>query len=548
MNDKQKAELFRDMFKCRPDVYGRQKIFPDGRRAYYPVCGNAFTKGCHLGTNDGISCSDCTIQKYTPVTNESVLMHIHGKEAHSLYPVCLDGNVNFAAADFDCKEGREDEGYFFSDVQKFAAVLKGWGVHYGLARSTTNGFHGYMFMDRPILAAKARAIILEAFDKAGFMELSRRGVKSLPECFPKSFSPGLNGIKVPMIEPSFARERNCWVDDNNNMIPPDQQWEYFAGIQKNKVEDIEKLIVEKEIPVLDLTPMPRGGRAGRSGAHQGHAGDWQPPLSGSFEKVLEGCGAFRNLMAKIENKYVPRHDEGFSLWHAAMNTSDGMAIFQQRVRGWGETESDKRQLEQSLKNGYAPWSCRKMQEKGICATGTKCFEKKPPIDMVDGKAVVREGVPPDQWPEPSPIRYAFGRGEDFLAKLQREADILAGESDLSLKSTRLRELISRSMVFDVVQQDSLKHYIAEKKIAKRADVNKSFKEASQEKVAELKAKAEESSDMISHNDVVFMRNGHGGYSVVKFNKGSGSVSTQISDFEIEIKKEIQYVEDEQDSV
>jgi hypothetical protein len=72
----------------------------------------------------------------------------------------------------------------------------------------------------------------------------------------------------------------------------------------------------------------------------------------------------------------------------------------------------------------------------VCPVGTKCFDKKPPVEYIEGKPVVRTDVPESQWPEPSPIRYALGKGEDFLRRLMKELDEAALIEDIELEANQ----------------------------------------------------------------------------------------------------------------
>lgn len=548
MKDKQKAALFMDIFWGRRDVYGRQKISEDGKRNFFPVCKNFWAEGCHIRLKDGKHCATCKIKEHEPVTEKSVLKHIKGEEQQIQYVLLEDGTVRFAAVDFDYKEGKEAKGYTFEDVQKIAAVLKEWGVHYRIARSTGRGFHLYLFLADAYPANKIRAILMEAYEAAGFKEEMRQGVRPLPELFPKQTVGGIggigNGIKPPMIQPNFEKERNCLVDDNNVMIPADLQWEYLAKSPRNDVAHLDALIEKYKMPVIE-NQSSGGSYRGVENFNGMNRGQWRQPKTGSMDKVAAACPAIRALMKKMEKGHVPGHDEGFALYHMSMSTADGLEWFRKNARGWGQNEADMRQLEHSMEKNYSPWTCRTMQDKGVCAAGTKCMEKRPPLISVEGELVPAD-VPEDQWPEPSPIRYAFGKGEDFLFKLQKEAEELKDETDPTIIMQVVRDLAKRAQVFDKQQQSALMEHLFRLKLAKKAELKPIFNEASSESEDKAKARMAQNDNVVTINGEVYERfeDGRIGYAVIRTGgRGNDVVADPISDFELRMKEERVYFDE-----
>ena len=86
----------------------------------------------------------------------------------------------------------------------------------------------------------------EIMDRCGFILENQNGIRPLPETFPKQqfvSNGGLgNGIKPPMVEPMFAKERNCFIDDDGKMIPANKQWEYLDSIPRIKTKFLDDLI------------------------------------------------------------------------------------------------------------------------------------------------------------------------------------------------------------------------------------------------------------------------------------------------------------------
>lgn len=546
MSYKEKAALFMDKFRGKPDVYGKQHINKDGRKGFSPVCENFWTDGCNIKLRNHIGCAECKIKKYKAVSEDTVLKHIRGEEAHIQYVLQDDFYIWFGALDFDCKPGKESEGYYFKDVKNTSDALTKFGIKHYIARSTGEGFHIYMFFDKPCASNIFRTIMFRVFEITGFVAENQAGIRFLPEVFPKqsqnSADGGIgNGIKCPMIEPSFDRERNCFVDGHNNMIK--NQWGYLAKTETTTPEIFTGLMESEKLEPIEELGIGKYGSTPNGGSVS--SGKWQRPVTGSIDKLINGCVAFKKLVKNLKKGHVPSHAEGFALFHTgAMGTRDGLEWFNDRATGWGETETQRRQLEHSLKKGYNPWTCRKMQENGVCVPGTKCFNKRPPVEKIDGQEVINRDAPESKWLEPSPIRYAYAAGnDDYLMKLQEDAKEAAHEKDMAIRGTVLKDIINRAQVFDIAQQEALKKYLTDDlKVFSKANINKMFKEASSANSEKIKKQTAERDDTIIHNDVSYQRVVEGGYAVMRVNKGQTSI-TRISGIEILVTEERKYIDE-----
>lgn len=558
LSPEEKTALWMKRFRGRPDVFARKWYDKEtGKGNYSPVCSKFWSPGCHIKLKDGVSCAKCEIRQMTPVGHETVLKHLQGYEEHSIYVVPEDGMIYFGAIDFDCKPNRDPKhSYYFEEVKRVSEACDRLGIKHAIARSTTDGFHLYTFFDKPYSAGKYIAVMRElVFEQSGLMELSRQGLKSLPELFPKQTSPGGEGglgnpIKPPMIETRWDVERNCWVNNENIMIPADQQWEYFSKIPNNTAEIFDQLIDDYGLKITEeKVIVTSGGKFVRvgGGSYNKETGEWLPPTNGSMEKLISGCGAFRRLRGKMDTGYQPGHDEGFALFHCgALHTQDGMKYFEDgKVPGWGHSDKDKKQLMQSVDKNYSPWTCRKMQEKGICIPGTKCFDKKAPTEIIQGQKVIRDDLPESEWPDPSPIRYAVGEGEEFLVKLVAEIDALDAETDEAKKGVKIREIAARAQVFDKDQQILLKQHIEKKGHMKKRDLNNLFKQAEKEKTEELTKIASSRSDVRNVNGILYRKVKPYGYEVSRKVKGDAEGFTKVANFDMVIHEIREVIDDDQ---
>lgn len=549
LDESSKVKLFRDRFFGRQDVYGRKWSVQnaDGvKSGYAPVCDNHWKDNCHRKLKDGVQCGQCTHRRWAPVTDEAVLKHIKGEEQHIYYVLHTTGTIRFGAIDFDMKPGKEDIGYSFEDVRKASNLISSYGIPHYIARSTTFGYHLYFFFSEFYSANKFRCFIAEIFERLGFMEEMRRSGKPIPEFFPKQSYAGRdgigNGIKPPMIEAQFPKGRNCWVSVDDKVI--EDQWGYLASMVTINPEMFDGMLAKEDIEIIEdrsapgERSLPGMGRE-RNGNHQ----KWQPPLKGSIEKVLEGCAAFRRLKEKVTAGVVLGHSEGFALYHMCMHTLDGIDWFKANVKGWGESGGDLRQLEHSIDKSYLPWTCKKLQESGICIPGTQCFEKKPPREIVDGLEVYRDDLPRDKWPEPSPIRYAHGKGEDCLLKLQKEAEDLKDVTDTTQVTTKLKDIARRVQVFDGGQQKEFKTFVKGLKVVKANEVAKIFNTASTDHEEHVKKQIIARDDSSSFDDHFYMRSDPSGYFYMKSMSDGKTKTIKLCSYDINITEERSYLDD-----
>lgn len=536
------ARLFRRRFLGRSDSYGVKwygKVDPktgEPEVGYSPVCSNNGADFCHLKIKDGKTCSECKNKVYVPITDESVLRHIKGEEEQMIYVLFDDGTIRFGAIDFDYKKGKEEKGYTWEDVKGVHDLLNQWGVPHGLARSTGLGFHVYFFFNEKCKAYIFRSFIQGIYSRMGFSKAHSQGKRELPEIFPKQdyYNKGGfgNGIKPPMIEPNFSKGRNCFVDDKNE--PVADQWLYLESIPPATEEQLIEVMEENGIKVYGSDSAPSRGSSGKNIDR----GEWDQPLKGHIEKALEGCAALRRIRDKCMRGEQPTHQEGFALYHLAMSTSDGIEWFQKNVPGWADTERDLQQLEYSMKKNYAPHSCKTMQNNLLCEMGKKCLEKKPPHN--------NPKAPREEWPDPSPVRYAYGLGDDFLKKLEAEISLLDKKEEESELIKKIGGIVKRCLVFDPPQIKEFKDFIKKKKLIKVMHLNRMFTLAEKQHVEDLKEKISSRSDVFSVDGIQYIGLKPYGLAMMKAKK-SGPEEVQLCSFDIILEKEVTVFGDDEDN-
>jgi hypothetical protein len=570
MDMPRKVEIFRARFHGRQESYGRARKVMDGkgkqRTVYSPVCDNYMTDGCHIRKGTGIPCRKCENQLLDPVSDLSVQQHITGHHMHNFCPVLDEGMMRFGAVDFDLKPGKEAEGYTFFEVQQFCDLLTAQGIAYGIARSTTAGYHVYFFFHEPYLAPRFRAVIYKLFGAAGFEEYLKKKIKiQLPEIFPKQdyLSSGQSGNSVtpPMLEPLMMKGKKCWVDGEDRMIGENEdgegmieaQWRYLEELPWTDPAVFDKLIEKFALKVDDVATLKqRAESASLEGLGQGVS----RPV-GHVEKVLYGCEAFRILTRKIlDHGHEPNHEEGMALWDLCINTVDGKDWFRDNVKTWGRDQTELAQLEYSISNNYRPHNCQKMQEKGVCPKpkGVYCAEAAP---KQKGDPTATEGVLEDLQPAKkklhNPYRYAFTEGADLLHALIKEADQLlelpAEDPDASgKKEQKIRELARRAQVLEKPKLRDFKGHVD--KLQKPLKIPKNrvapiFKEAGAEHFERAQDLLKEDAAAYEYSSFQYRkRYGEGKYGYYQITKGKDSfIETLLIEADIIIKEERYYADE-----
>lgn len=104
--------------------------------------------------------------------------------------------------------------------------------------------------------------------------------------------------------------------------------------------------------------------------------------------VFKNCEALRVTANEGKVRQLS-HAEGFALLSVVKEFDGGLERFSRAMLGWGKSQSDIYQINSFVKNDYAPYSCQKCQDLGIC--------KKVSSDAC---------MSPINGASPSPIRFA----------------------------------------------------------------------------------------------------------------------------------------------
>ena len=563
---KQKVDLFRKRFGAREDVFGVKHKYqvtdnsdPGNPQLvevsqYHPQCMNHGNQNICLISQGKGGCTLCDHKKYQPLTDEWIWKHIDGQKELILYLLQKDG-IKFGACDFDRGECFEDA----KAVRDYSLKL---GLPCYIARSTKKGYHLYWFFTQPVPAHHFTSLVDHIYKEVGFMDRFMENPSNPPpEVFPKqvNFNPdGIgNGIKVPMIERRFAEGFNCWVNDESVPISPEIQWEYFRDCKEITPEQLLKSIEDNGITIIQA---PVGRK--RTTTPTGPNGETLPqePIKpkGDFWRVINNCPALKqfwerdaNGVYRVPNDAPGDHFHRTASIAMAVSTTNGVEAVRSR---WGDVV--EKEIQYAIDTNQHPWSCKAMQDQGICRIGVHpvkndhCIKKVPPGEYINGQYRVNpDGLPESEWKEPSPIRFATGfMTREQLLKTLEELHAFQNQKDANGKTALppssfdedLRNCIRVSYKHEPDVQKEVRDYIESRKAVKSSDLKKMFQQVNKEvKERELENKKEQYPHFTFKNVTYFLR--PGGYFVSRRTAQGVPETYAITNFTVDILEEIMVV-------
>jgi superfamily II DNA or RNA helicase/very-short-patch-repair endonuclease len=296
-----KIALFRSLFHGREDVYPRRfESRKTGRAGYSPVCGNEWVQG--ICEKPRIKCSECSHQRFLPVTNDVIRWHLQGHDDHShdfvmgVYPMLLDETCFFLAADFDKTTWQDD-------VAAFLETCRQMNLPAALERSRSGrGGHIWFFFNEAVPATLARKLGAHILTET----MERRpdiGLDSYDRFFPNqdTLPPGGFGNLIALPLQKRPRESGNGVFLDERMTPHPDQWEFLSSIHKISRVEVEEVVrlAEAKGKVIGVRLVPEGDEE--------QAAPWLAPpsrrrkdtlIAGPLPKTLELTLANQIYIAK----------------------------------------------------------------------------------------------------------------------------------------------------------------------------------------------------------------------------------------------------------
>ncbi|MDD4267898.1 MAG: DEAD/DEAH box helicase family protein [Pirellulales bacterium] len=241
-----KIALFRSLFRGRDDVYPRRfESRRTGKSGYQPACANEWVRG--VCQKPKVKCTDCSEQKFLPVTDEAIGWHLSGRDAAGrdfvmgVYPLLLDETCFFLAADFDKAAWQEDARAVLETCCRL-------GVPAALERSRSGkGGHIWLFFAEAIPAALARRLGAHILTET--MEFRPDvGLDSYDRFFPNQDTlphAGLgNLIALPLQRRPRDRGSSVFLDDSGAAHP--DQWAFLSTVEKIDRATVERIAHDAE--------------------------------------------------------------------------------------------------------------------------------------------------------------------------------------------------------------------------------------------------------------------------------------------------------------
>jgi len=221
-----KVELFRSLFRGRPDVFPTRFVSKKtGKSGYAPACANKFVRGvCELPK---VKCGECPNQAFHAADDQALANHLRGRHVMGVYPLLDDDTCWFLAADFDKTSWK-------ADVSAFAETCRSLGVPVSIERSRSgNGAHAWFFFTAPVAAAAARRMGCYLITQT----MTRRhelSMKSYDRLFPNQDTLPRGGfgnlIALPLQREARRKGNTVFLDDN--LEPHADQWTYLASVPR----------------------------------------------------------------------------------------------------------------------------------------------------------------------------------------------------------------------------------------------------------------------------------------------------------------------------
>lgn len=222
--------------------HGRLDVVPKlrhrGDKSYYqPICRNENTPKCRY------PCRTCDHKEHQHLTEELIHGHFTGKHILGVYPLHLNNDCAFIAADFDDHGGTRVEP--LDDVKRLMDVASVQEFPlYALRSKSGKGYHVYAFFNMPVPAWKARIVMFALLQEAGVIggdvELS-----SFDRLFPNQDSvEGLGNLIALPFQGNAAKDGHTLflAPETGFTEPFANQWETLENLETVSQAKLNEII------------------------------------------------------------------------------------------------------------------------------------------------------------------------------------------------------------------------------------------------------------------------------------------------------------------
>lgn len=566
----EKVDLFWDTFHGRRDLYGiiRTKFDASKRKPIKEVSPVFLPK---FRDKDARRDKEFNSPEelFDPLTKEKIKEHLLGNLELMIYmPRYQTHKTNFAAMDFDSQHG-------FSEVVTISSALDLHKIPHAIARSTTKGFHIYLFFKEEIDSYLITNFINLLYTEVGYIERQRNNQEqrvnkhgedkpalwTTPEVFPKTIflngptSTGY-GIKPPFNGRAAKENQCCFVDINNVPIggagTSEEQWEYLKNVPRidpvgfeNYIVNELKLEISKDLRMSEL----------KGAVISKRVVPYKEPEDGDFLQIIKGCPALHRLWTGPIGDWG--HDTHVAMLSFALSCKGGLELLKDKYINSNFYNPDvfNVQVQHGMDTNQHPWTCRTLQVKGICLVGFDpkrssgkredgkdkqdfCFEKTPPREFVGGKLSINpNNIPEEDWPEPSPARLRIAFSNKGIVALKKEIDgFTKDDPDLDVKLESIFRKIAS--LKDAKSKDEMFEYIKGKKLVQVSALKEFQKNAKKQQSEEIEKEMKCQDGYRSALNNVFTTSTSIGYNLVTVDSEGVEEFKAITDFEIEFEEDV----------
>lgn len=255
--------------------------------------------------------------------------HLQGNHTIGIYPVRLDGTVNFAAIDLDLqrslvlRHGPEDPEWkqamqrLHQHSMALLQMARQRGLNVYLEDSGGKGRHLWCFFGQPISAKVARRFCSLWAQMAG---QPPQGVSL--ELYPKQIhvQPDQLGnlIKLPLGIHKGSGRRGEFLDDSG--APHEDQESFLMTIQRNSKEAIYEVLQQAPTRSHDWVEAAEQEEADQDGESSQAIAEvlrplYRPQQDSEFQSMMLRCATLRALVDQAENQKTLSHDQAQVIQH-----------------------------------------------------------------------------------------------------------------------------------------------------------------------------------------------------------------------------------------
>jgi len=233
----QKINIFKTLFKGRPDVFAQRWENTKGRSGYSIACHNEWVK--ELCKKPKVKCNECSNRKFKELDDQTIYDHLSGKQVVGLYPLLAENSCHLLAIDFDKKDWQPA-------IKAIAFACQKFNVPHAIEISRSgNGAHLWIFFSELIPAKQARQLGFSLLDKA--MEIHPSlSFDSYDRLFPNQDIMPDGGfgnlIALPLQYQARQQGNSLFVDIQLRPYP--DQWYFLSQLKKLPTQQLKEFLIQ----------------------------------------------------------------------------------------------------------------------------------------------------------------------------------------------------------------------------------------------------------------------------------------------------------------